>query len=63
MLELLTMERDGLRAVHAGLVPAREKLNKVRACLFNQWTTAALNTEYDRVEAARDRCERLAAER
>jgi hypothetical protein len=63
VLELLATERDGLRAIRAGLVPACEKLNKIRACPFNRWTTAALHTEYNRVEAARDRCERLAAER
>lgn len=63
VLELLAAERDGLRELRADLVPAREKLQNIGACPLEQWTTAALRTEYDWVEAFRDRCERLAAER
>lgn len=63
VLELLAAERDGLREVRAALGPARKKLEEVGVCPFEQWTTAALHAEYDRVQAFRDRCERLATER
>lgn len=63
VLELLATERDGLRTVHTALVPARKKLEEVRACQFQRWTTAALHAEYDRIEEFQDRCEELATER
>lgn len=63
VLELLATECDGLRTVHTALVPARKKLEEVRACQFQRWTTAALHAEYDRIEEFQGRCEELATER